>query len=142
MDFMFKALENFFQRTHPWIFVVIVNGLRTIVYKKTDEWYIEWQRITTSGATNDNEWQRVVQRVRTNDNELQQMAISDSEWQQVIQRMKRHSTLQRMNDWHPYYHKNRYTTSSFRWLQIKWLSKETALKVFQEKLSSKIIFSI
>ena len=30
-----------------------------IVYQKTDEWYIEWQRVTTSGTTNDNEWQRV-----------------------------------------------------------------------------------
>ena len=25
---------------------------KKIVYKKTDEWYIEWQRVTT----NDNEW--------------------------------------------------------------------------------------
>ena len=40
-----------------------------------------------------------------------------------------------MDDWHPYYEKNRYTISSFGWLQIEWLSKETALKVFQEKLS-------
>ena len=31
----------------------------SIVYKKTDEWYIELQRVTT----NDNEWQQVVQRV-------------------------------------------------------------------------------
>ena len=28
-----------------------------------DEWYIEWQRMTTSDTTNGNEWQRVVQRV-------------------------------------------------------------------------------
>ena len=34
-----------------------------IVYKKTDEWYIESQRVTTSGTTRDNEWQRVVQQV-------------------------------------------------------------------------------
>ena len=37
--------------------------LGTIVYKKTDEWYIEWQRVvqrvTTSGTTNDNECQSV-----------------------------------------------------------------------------------
>ena len=37
----------------------------TIVHKKTDEWYIEWQRVTTSGTTSDNEWQRVI----GNDNE-------------------------------------------------------------------------
>ena len=57
--------------------------VNTIVYKKTDEWYIEWQRVvqlvTTSGTTSDKEWQgvttshkewqRVVQRVTTNVNE-------------------------------------------------------------------------
>ena len=34
-----------------------------IVYKNANEWYIEWQRVTT----NDNEWQRmtVVQRMKT-----------------------------------------------------------------------------
>ena len=37
----------------------------SIAYKKTDEWYIKWQRMTS----NDNEWQRVVKRVTTNDNE-------------------------------------------------------------------------
>ena len=30
-----------------------------IVYKKTDEWYSEWQRMTTSGTASDNEWQWV-----------------------------------------------------------------------------------
>ena len=70
-----------------------------IVYKKTDEWYIEQQRMTTndnewqgaSGKTNDNEWQRMKQRVATsettNDNEWQQvvkqMKMSDKEWKQV-----------------------------------------------------------
>ena len=36
-------------------------NLRTflIVYKKTDEWYIEWQRVVQRVTTNDNEWQRV-----------------------------------------------------------------------------------
>ena len=28
----------------------------SIVYKKTGEWYIEWQRVTTSGTTSDNKW--------------------------------------------------------------------------------------
>ena len=56
-----------------------------IVYKKTDEWYIEQQRMTTndnewqgaSGKTNDNEWQRMKQRVATSDNEW------NNEWQRV-----------------------------------------------------------
>ena len=50
-----------------------------IVYKKTDEWYIEWQR--------------VVQRVTVNDNEWQQMTTSgakaDNEWQRMTQRVFR-----------------------------------------------------
>ena len=40
-----------------------------IAYKKTDEWYNEWQRVTTS----DNEWQRVTK----NNNEWQRMTASD-----------------------------------------------------------------
>ena len=39
-------------------YLIYLSNL-TILYKKTDEWYIEWQRVTTSGTTNDNEWQRV-----------------------------------------------------------------------------------
>ena len=44
----------------------------------------EWQQITTSGRTNDNEqyneWQRVGQRVTTNDNGWQRMT---NEWQRA-----------------------------------------------------------
>ena len=64
--------------------------LKAIVYKKTDKWYVEWQRETTSGtasdnkwirvATNDNEWynewQRMTQTVTTSDNERQRVVIS------------------------------------------------------------------
>ena len=45
---------------HAW--TCLINSW--IVYKKTDEWYIEWQQVTTSDSewqqvtTNDNEWQR------------------------------------------------------------------------------------
>ena len=48
-----------------------------IVYKKTDEWYIEWQWMTTSDAKSDNEWY----------NKWQRMTVSDNEWQRVVQRM-------------------------------------------------------
>ena len=52
--------------------------LVSIVYKKTDKWYIKWQRVVqrvaTSGTTSDNEWKRVT----TNDNEWY------NEWQRVI----------------------------------------------------------
>ena len=58
-----------------------------IVYKKTDEWYIEWQRVTkndnewqrvtTSSTTSDKEWQRVIQRVTTRDKKWQWVTASD-----------------------------------------------------------------
>ena len=44
-----------------------------IVYKKTDEWYIEWQRVTT----NDKEWQQVIRNGNEWHNELQRMTTSD-----------------------------------------------------------------
>ena len=55
----------------------------SIVYKKTDEWYIEWQRVTTSGTTsynNDNEWQWVY-------SEWQRIKTSDNEWQGAVQQV-------------------------------------------------------
>ena len=46
-----------------------------------NEWYNEWQKMTTS----DNEWQRWIQRVTTSgttsDNEWKRMTMSDKEWQ-------------------------------------------------------------
>ena len=116
---MFKVLGNFFQKAYPCIFVVIVSGLCPIVYTKIDESYIEWQRITAS----DNEWQQVVQRMTT----------SENEWQQVTHRMKTTQYTSKNGYCHPYYDKNRYTTSVYGWLQVEWLNKETALKVFQER---------
>ena len=60
------------------------NGdLYGIIYKKKDEWYIEWKGVTTTGnnkwqrmTTSGNEWQRVVQWVTTNDIDWQQAVIS------------------------------------------------------------------
>ena len=51
-----------------------------VVYKRTDKWYIEWQRMTTSGTACGNEWQRVATSVTTSDNEWQRMV---NEWQQM-----------------------------------------------------------
>ena len=106
----------------------------TIVYKKKDEWYIEWQLVTTNDnewqrmTTSDNkwynEWQRVTASDTTSDNEWQQIAMSDSEWQQWYNEWKRHSTLQRMDDCRVFNDKNRYTTTSRDgWLQLEWLNK-------------------
>ena len=68
-----------------------------IVCEKADEWYIEWQRVTT----NDNKWQQVT--------------MSGSEWQ-WYNSWKRHSTLQRVGDCHTFCDKNRCTTSRDGWL--------------------------
>ena len=50
---------------------------------KTDEWYVEWQRVTT----NDSKWQGVAQRVTARDNECyskwQRMITSDNGWQEM-----------------------------------------------------------
>ena len=111
------------------------------------EWYNEWQRMTMSGATSDNEWyqwQRVVQWVTTNDNEWQQVTAtgttSDKEWQRVIQGVtasenkcqwviassssgttNENSTV---NDSCAFNEEKRYTTTSRdEWLQLEWLNK-------------------
>ena len=90
------------------------SQLFPIVYKKTDERYIEWQwvttndnewqrmtmsdsewqRVTTSGTTSGNEWQRMAmndnkwQRVKTSDSEWQRVTKNESEWQRMIKRIK------------------------------------------------------
>ena len=43
--------------------------VNTIVYKKTDEWYIEWQQVVQRMATSDKEWQGVTTSGTTNVNE-------------------------------------------------------------------------
>ena len=53
------------------------NEKKNIIYKKKDEWYIEWQRVTT----NDNEWQRVTTSGTTSS------TTSDSEWYNEWQRV-------------------------------------------------------
>ena len=79
-----------------------------IFYKKTDEWYIEWQRVTT----NDNEWQGVVQRVTTigitSDNEWQRVAMNDNEWQGVVQQVTKSD-----NEW------QRTTTNGKEWQRVR-----------------------
>ena len=68
-----------------------------IIYKKTDEWYIKWQRVvqrvTTGDTTSDNEWYNECQRVTTSDKEWQRVTrqtsgtTSDTDWQRVEQRV-------------------------------------------------------
>ena len=64
---------------------------KLIVYKKTDEWYIKGQRVTTSGTRSDNEWQQVTTNNNEWYNELQRVTTSSTtsgnewynEWQRV-----------------------------------------------------------
>ena len=79
-DFVFKVLGNFFQKVYPFIFVVIVNGLCTIVYKKT---------VAHRVATSDNEWQRVTTSVTTNENGT----VDFKEWIIAILTMTKTDTL-------------------------------------------------
>ena len=48
-----------------------------------NEWYSEWQRVTTSGTTSEKEWQWVTTSDKEWYNEWQRMTTSDSEWQRV-----------------------------------------------------------
>ena len=65
-----------------WFYMIL-----KIVHKKTDEWYIEWQRVGQRVAASDNKWRGVVQRVITNDNEWyngwQRVTTNENEWQRV-----------------------------------------------------------
>ena len=45
--------------------------------------YIEWQQVTTSESTNDNEWQRMTTSGTTKDNEWKRMTTSDNGWQRA-----------------------------------------------------------
>ena len=82
-----------------------------IVYKKEDEWYLGWQRVTMSDATTENEWQwvtmngnewhqRVVQWVTTRttkDSNWQLVTMTDNEWQRVVQRITTSGTTNESN---------------------------------------------
>ena len=68
-------------------FIIFQALLKPIVYKKTHEWYIEWQRVTTSDNEWYNEWQQITSGTMSDNewyNEWQQMATNDKEWLRVI----------------------------------------------------------
>ena len=88
-DCVFKVLGNFFQTAYPCIFVVIVNGLCAIVDKKTDEWYIEWQQVTTNDNEWYNEWQQVTKSGKKNENDT----VNFKEWMIAILTMTKTDTL-------------------------------------------------
>ena len=81
ISFLFYIFE-----THVHLFLrntlLQVLLIESIFYKKTDWWYNEWQRVTTS----DNEWQRITTIDKIDNesyNECQRVSTSDNEWQWV-----------------------------------------------------------
>ena len=88
---------------------------RKIVYKKTDELYIEWQRVTTNGTTSDNVWQRVTTNGTTHDNEWQRVTTNDSEWYNEWQRMTTSGTTSD-NEW--YNEWQQVTTNDNEWQRV------------------------
>ena len=55
--------------------------------KTSDNGWYEWQQMTTSGTTSDNEWQQVTK----------SGATSDKEWQRVVQRVA--TSDKNSNEW-------------------------------------------
>ena len=91
------------------------------------EWQWVAQQMTMTGMS-DNEWERVT----TNEKDWQQMTMSDSEWQHVVKRIKT-AQYTSMNGWLPsLLWQKQIHYSRDGWLQLEWLNKYTALKVFQE----------
>ena len=69
--------------------MVIVNGLCVIVYKKTDEWYIKWQQVTTNDNERYNQWQQVKTSGTTNENDT----VHFKKWMITILTMTRTDAL-------------------------------------------------
>ena len=100
-----------------------------IVYKKTDEWYTEWQRVKKNGTTSDNKWQRVVQGITRSDNKWY------NKWQGVVQVVAKNGNkwlrvTMYDNEW------QRMTTSNKKWQWVKvndtgWYNEWKRIRVSQ-----------
>ena len=121
-----------------------ISLIESIFYKKINEWYIEWQQVTTSdnewynewqrittSDKNDNEWYNECQREVTSDRKWQRGTANDNKWQEVTARGKtnENGTIH-IEEWMIAIFS--VTDSRDWWLQLEWLNKETAPKVFQE----------
>ena len=86
-----------------------------IVYKKTEQWYIEWQRVMQRKTTNDNEWQPMTTSGTIRDSEWERVTMSDNEWQRMT---TRHNEWQRLtttdNEWQRVVQQNESNKSDFR----------------------------
>ena len=124
------ATNNLINKNNSWSFL--------IVYKKTDEWYIEWQRAKKNGTTSDNVWQRVVQwmtrrdskwynkwqgavqGVAKNGNEWLRVTMYDNAWQQMTMSNKKLQWV-KVNDSEWWKEWKRIRVSKIEWFYIlKW----------------------
>ena len=102
-------------------------------YKNTDERFIEWQRVTASGTTNDSEWYNEWQRVTANENEwqrvVQRVTKNDNKWQRVTKSGTTSksgtftSKKKKMDYCNSFYKENTYTTSRDEWLILESLNR-------------------
>ena len=81
-DIISKILQSIYQDAENCNWLLRYTVLfHPIYYKKTDEWYIVWQRGTMNGTTIEKEWQQITTSGITNENEWQWVARRDDEWQ-------------------------------------------------------------
>ena len=93
-----------------------------IVYKKTDEWYIEWQRVTTNDNEWYSEWQRVTTSSTTSDNEWEWVTMNDNEWQRV-----RTNDNEWYNKWQRVVQRMKANESDFRFQNEKFMQCKTTM---------------
>ena len=104
-----------------------------IIYKKTGEWYIEWQRVvqrvTTSGTTTDNEWYNDWQRMATVvHNDWQRMITSDNKMCNKWQRMTTSGTTSD-NEW------KTVASNDEKWQRVAILAKLPFFKYYGAGMS-------
>ena len=81
-DIISKFLQSIYQDAENcnWLLRCAVL-FHPIYYKKTDEWYIVWQRVTLNGTTIDKECQQITTSCTTNESKWQWAERRDDEWQ-------------------------------------------------------------
>ena len=82
ISFLFYIFEIYVQRFLRNTLLKILL-IESIFFKKADEWYIKWQRVTSSDNEWYNEWQQMTMSGTKNDSEWQPETTKDNEWQWV-----------------------------------------------------------
>ena len=95
--YIFEIYVQLFLRNTFKFFQILL--IEWIFYKKTDEWYIEWQRVPTASDKNDNEWCNEWPQVATSDNESQWVTTNDNKWQWVTAKKRSYSEIITAKKW-------------------------------------------